>query len=113
VNNVDARFPSCPSAQINGVIVTKPSEKDAANPAKPGDNLNRAALLGATDDDGPIVIPSSATNACAAVDLVVVQKVGGSGFKKTNRTIKLTTLRDAGDGKNVKDVDALKLTCNP
>ncbi len=119
INSVDSRIPLCSSDSTAALVVKKPSAKDAINPNKPGDNLNRAALLAAMDDDGPIVLPDGRDNNCAPLSLVVVMKPAApSGFKKTSRNINVQgsfsqTDFLSGKIKIKKDTDVLKLTCEP
>jgi pimeloyl-ACP methyl ester carboxylesterase len=116
VNVVDTRFPNCTADKTNVIEVSKPSVSDAANPNKPGDNTNRAALLATFDADGPIVLPDSKDNDCAPVDLIVPLKTGSSGFRITTKRIKVraTTQQTGTHGPVIiKDSDVLKLTCNP
>ena len=116
LNVVDANLPSCLSVQAIGLEVKSPSAKNALNPNKPGDDLNRAALLGVSDLDGPLVLPDTRDNDCAPVDLVVPMKVTSGGPKATKKTIKLkaSVIQDGADPSKVtKDSDKLKLTCNP
>jgi pimeloyl-ACP methyl ester carboxylesterase len=112
VNVVDPSLGSCSSDSITAIDVLKPSANDALNPNKPGDNLNRAALLGLFDADGPILLPDTRDNDCALVNLVVPMKVGPMGLKSTRKNLKVrATFLKAGD--RIKDSDVLKLTCNP
>jgi hypothetical protein len=116
VNVVDTRLPECTAEVTNAIDVSKPSVSDAGNPNKPGDNLNRAALLATFDADGPIVLPDSKDNDCAPVDLVVPMKLGPSGYKVTFKKVKVraTTMQTGSHGPvRIRDSDVLKLTCNP
>jgi len=117
LNSVDSRFPECVVDKTNSLAVVKPSAKDALNPKKPGDDLNRAALLAVSDADGPLVLPDATDNDCAPVSLVVPMKIGASGPKSTAKTIKLkSVMQQTFPGKSAKigkDTDTLKLTCNP
>jgi hypothetical protein len=117
LNVVDSQLPACNSISVSELLVKKPSVNDALNPNKPGDNLNRPALLALFDADGPLVIPDSRDNDCAPVDLVVPMKVGPLGFKSTLKMLKVrATFTQIGSNAlptEVKDSDVLKLTCNP
>ncbi len=117
VNNVDPRLPSCSTESLTAFVVKTPSEKDALNPSKPGDDLNRAALLATVDADGPITIPDNRDNDCAPFNVVVVQKTGSSGPKKTTKKVKVqgTFIQQLPGSapKRKKETDQLKLTCYP
>ena len=86
-------------------------------PNKPGDDLNRAALLAVADADGPLVLLDAIDNDCAPVDLVVPMKLGPSGAQSTTKKIKVRAgVQQSVPGKPTKvkkDADVLKLTCNP
>ncbi len=117
LNVVDSRFPECLSDRVVAWEVLKPSANDAVNPNKPGDNLNRAALLAVADADGPLVMPDAIDNDCAPFDLVVPLKIGASGPQTTTKKIKVrASVQQTFPGKPTKvkkDADVLKLTCNP
>lgn len=116
LNVVDTRFPDCISDRVTKVDVLKPSANDAINPNKPGDDLNRAALLSVADD-GPLALPDGIDNDCAPFNAVVVQKVGSGGPQSTTKKIKVkASVQQTFPGsptKVKKDSDVLKLTCNP
>jgi pimeloyl-ACP methyl ester carboxylesterase len=112
LNVVDTRTPECTSNATTSVLIKAPSAKDALNPKKPGDDLNRAQLLTLFDDDGPFLFPDGRDNDCATFDAVVVMKPG----KATKKTLKfqgITTQTISGKTKVVKDSDNLQLTCAP
>lgn len=112
LNVVDTQLPSCLSDRVSAIEVLKPSAHDALNPNKPGDDLNRAALLATFDADGPLVIPDSRDSDCAPVNLVVPMKIGPMGPKSTRKNLRVRATYSL-NGKVIKDADVLKLTCNP
>lgn len=113
LNVVDADFPACTSKGVTVLEVLKPSVHDALNPNKPGDDLNRAALLALSDADGPILIPDSRSSDCAQVNLVVPMKIGSGGPKSTRKIVKVSATFSSAVSPKIKDSDTLKLTCNP
>ncbi len=112
LNNVDTTLAACNVDRTSAIDVLKPSANDALNPLKPGDDLNRAALLATFDADGPLVLPDSRDNDCAPVNIVVVQKVGPMGPKSTRKILKIRSTYFLNNTR-IKDSDVLKLTCNP
>ncbi len=112
LNVVDTRTPACNVTHTTFLLVKSPSAKDALNPKKPGDDVNRAALLALGDADGPFFFPDDRANDCARVDVVVPMRPG----KPTTKTLKLQTGFAATINGKVtakKDTDTLKLTCKP
>ena len=113
VNVTDTDFPACQSTGTTAIDVLRPTAHDAVNPNKPGDNVNRAALLSLFDADGPILLPDTRSGDCAQVNLVVPMKVGPQGPKSTRKLLKVRSTFSSLAAPVLKDSDVLKLTCNP